>query len=125
MLKRGVLFVIVFLLCLIATSSQLYVRRGNLWDMTLERNYECVLLLFKDGTLIIATLQMENVVAIPWEYAFTGREPKDLLVVIHNHMGIDRWSEMDRETNRLFRRKGYAGPILLRLGNGETIEWED
>jgi hypothetical protein len=128
MLKRGVLFGIVFVLCILIVPGQLtlHVKRGNLWTIYLEQNCESILLLFKDGTLIVATCYLENMVVIPWEYVFSeGREPKDLLVVIHNHLGIERWSSMDNYTNHMFRDKGYAGPILLKLGNGQVIEWED
>jgi hypothetical protein len=82
-------------------------------------------MLFQDGTLLVATMNLSVAVGMPWDVAFSdGREPKDLLVIIHNHVGIERWSEMDKETNRMFRRRGYAGPILLRLGNGKVVEWE-
>lgn len=121
------MFGIVFVLCILIVPGQvqLYVRSGNLWTMLLERNCESIVLLFKDGTLIVATCYMEHFVAIPWETAFSeGRRPCDLLVVIHNHTGICRWSEMDNKTNTLFRERGFAGPILLRLGSGETLCWD-
>jgi len=122
------LFGIVFVLCILIVPGQvtLYVKSGNLWVTSLEKNAESICLLFKDGTLIVATCYMENFVAIPWETAFSeGRTPADLLVVIHNHLTLDRWSSMDDKTNHLFRESGYLGPILLRLGSGEVIEWKE
>jgi len=124
--RRAFLFGLVFALCILIVPGQVYVRSGNLWDTYLEKNVESILMLFEDGELIVATCYMGYAVVIPWEAAFSeGREPKDLLVIIHNHTDIDRWSEMDIDTNRMFRNKGYAGPILLRLSNGKTIRWED
>jgi hypothetical protein len=125
-MRRTGLFALIFVLCILTVPGQLqiYVRSTNLWDTSLERNCESILLLFKDGTLIVATCYTENFVAIPWDMAFSrGRTPADMLVVIHNHLTLDRWSKMDDKTNHMFRDRGFAGPILLRLGNGETIEW--
>ena len=125
-MRRVFLMAAVFALLISLSPAQVYVQRGNLWDACLERNYECLLMLFKDGTLIVSSVHSEYIVVIPWEAAFAnGRKPGDLLVIIHNHIGIGRWSDMDRDTNKMFRRRGYLGPILLRLGNGECIEWED
>lgn len=125
-MRRAILSVVVFALIISISPAQVYVQRGNLWDFYLEKNYECLLMLFKNGEMFVSTVHSECIVLTPWDTVFAdGREPKDLLVIIHNHVGINRWSRMDMETNRMFRRRGYAGPILLRLGSGETIEWED
>ena len=121
------MFGIVFVLCILIVPGQisLYVQSGNLWNTYLGGPWEATVLLFKDGTLIVATCYMENFVAVPWEMAFSeGRRPCDLLVVIHNHPNLDRWSSMDDKTNHMFRDHGYLGPILLRLGSGEVIEWD-
>ena len=123
-MKRIASFGLIFVLCILA-QAQVYVKKGNLWDACLEKNVESLLMLFTDGTFLISTCYMENAVVMPWEVAFKAHEPGDLLVIIHNHLGIDRWSEMDDRTNRMFRERGYAGPILLRLGNGKIIKWED
>ena len=127
MVRRGVLFGIVFVLCILIVPGQvsLYVQSGNLWTAYLGGCWERNVLLFKDGALVGATCYMENFVAIPWDTAFSeGRRPCDLLVVIHNHLTLDRWSTMDDKMNHLFRARGYDGPILLRLGSGEVIEWD-
>ena len=125
-MKRIGLFGMIFVLCILLVPAQVYVKKGNLWDICLEKNAESILMLFAGGTIIVATLHLEYAVAIPWEAAFSdGREPKDLLVIIHNHLGIDRWSEIDDKTNHMFRERGYKGPILLRLGSGQILRWED
>lgn len=123
MLKRGVLFGIVFTLIILVVPGQIYLRRANAWDIFMEKNVESCLVLFQDGTVVVATLYMENATVIPPE-ALGGRI-RDILVIIHNHLTLERWSEMDKRTNHWLRRKGYAGPILLRLGSGKVIKWED
>ena len=125
-MKRAVLLVIVFVLCLLISPAQIHIQRGNLWDSCLQKNVETLLILFKDGTTFIVTAHMANLVPIPMDHIFCeGREPGDVVVIIHNHLDLSRWSEMDEATNRMFRRVGCRGAILLRLGSGKVIEWED
>lgn len=123
-MRRAVLFGIVFVLCILIVPGQVYVSRVNLWKTYLEKNVECSVLLYQDGTLVITTLYMENATVLP-PGVLESRPMNTLLLVAHNHVTLDRWSSMDDETNHWLRGKGYTGPILLVLGNGKTIRWED
>jgi len=126
MAKRQFLLGIVFTLCAMIVPGQLHVQHGNLWDRYLCRNAEHLLILFKNGELVIATENLENKVAFPWSYLFEdlGYKPDDILVVIHNHLGIGRWTESDKKVYHRLREAGFRGFFGCRLGSGKVI-WFD
>ena len=124
-MRKAVLFGIVFALCILIAPSQIYVTRGNLWKTYLSGNAESLLLLFKDGELLVITENEENRVTIPWDYVFKNHEPSELLVVIHNHLRLDGWSESDKRLYHLLKNRGFSGRFLCRLGSGKIIEMEN
>jgi len=126
-MKRSALLLVVFALVAIQASSQInvYVSRGNLWEAYLTQNAETALLLFRDGELVLMTENLENRVAFVWDEVFKDQSPGDLLVVIHNHLGLCRWSEQDIRLYHRLRQAGFKGEFLLRLGSGKVIKLED
>ena len=124
-MKRAVLFGIVFVLCILVVPGQIYVSRGNFYDTFLKGNGENILLLFRDGTFFAITENLEHRVSFPWGYVFKERSPKDLILVIHNHMGISRWSDADKRIYYSLRKAGFRGCFLCRLGNGQIISIEE
>lgn len=120
------MFGIVFVLCMLIVPGQsIYVRSGNLWATSLSGNCESLLMLFRDGTVLVMTEYLDRRVSLPWDYVFKGRSPGDLLIVIHNHLGISRWSEADCRIYRTLREAGFKGYFLCRLGNGDILQMED
>ena len=124
-MRRGTLLVVVLALCALTAWGQVYIRSANLWKMLLTQNCESLILLFKDGSLVIITENDERRVSLPWDVVFKDRLVKDLVVVIHNHLGIDRWSIADRSMYHRLRGEGFVGLFLCRLGSGKIIEMED
>lgn len=119
------MFGIVFALCILIVPGQVYVQSGNLWGTYLGKNSEHLLLLFKDGEMFVITENEESRVPLPWNYVFKKQSPKDLLVVIHNHLRLGRFSEADHKLYHLLSDAGFKGRFLCRLGSGKIIEMED
>jgi hypothetical protein len=124
-MRKVALCGLIFVICLLTVGGQVYVKRGNLWAMSLEKNVESSLMLFRDGTVLMVTEYLPNRVTLPWGYVFKGRSPKDLLIVIHNHVGLGRWSDADMSIYHRLRAGGFAGKFLLCLGNGSVVDMED
>ena len=97
----------------------------NLWDIYLCPNVESSLLLFRDGGCVVVTENREDRVLFPWDEVFQNRKPGDLLLIIHNHLRIGRWSESDHRLYHRLREAGFKGEFLCRLGNGVVIIMED
>jgi len=126
-MRRAILFGLVFILCATIANEQIYFQSINLWDICLSKNAESVVLLFKDGTMFALTENLENRVTLPWAYLFEWKKyrAEDLIFVIHNHLGIDRWSVEDEVVYYRLKIAGFKGHFLLRLGNGAVIKWGD
>ena len=126
-MRRAILFGLVFILCTTIANEQIYFQSINLWDICLSKNAESVVLLFKDGTMFALTENLENRVTLPWAYLFEWKKyrAEDLIFVIHNHLGIDRWSVEDEVVYYRLKIAGFKGYFLLRLGNGAVIKWGD
>jgi len=126
-MRRAILFCLTFILCVSAANEQIYFQSINLWDICLPKNAEGAVLLFKDGTMFALTENLENRVMLPWAYLFEWKKyrAEDLILVIHNHLGIDRWSVEDEVVYYRLKIAGFKGCFLLRLGNGAVIKWGD
>jgi hypothetical protein len=122
-MRRPILLGAALILCAIVANEQVYMESLNLWDACLARNAESSLLLFRDGSLVVVTENLGNRVTLPWTYLFDGKKHRveDLLLVIHNHLGIGRWSVADRALYHRLRNAGFRGYFLLRLGSGAVI----
>ena len=106
-------------------ETTIHVAKANLWDELGREPYERLMILYKDGTLYSMTQREPHKVAIPIDYLerVEGKATSDIIVIIHNHLGIGRASLADIALYHTLRNRGFAGFFLIKLGTGTILEY--
>jgi len=102
-----------------------HVARGNLWAQVFDKEpVEKLLVLFKDGRYFLFTNYDPNGVEFPesWLFCDQGKKPGEIVLVIHNHPNLGRFSAKDIALYRRLRREGFSGEFLLYLPTGTVLE---
>lgn len=117
----------VALIALVALADT-HVVAGNLWTEIFGRvPIERVLVLFKDGDCFVITSEEPHRVEFPtaWMFGEAKKKPGDILLIIHNHTGVGRFSPQDKALYRRLRGMGFTGRFLLLLPTGTVLEYAE
>jgi hypothetical protein len=108
-------------------EGPLYIEKGNAWSSLGKDPVERVCVMFKNGDSYVLTQNEANHISFPLDY-FTEKEGKrisDVMCIIHNHLGLSRFSRQDVIFYNFLKTKGFRGFFLLKLGNGRVIDYEE
>jgi len=113
----AVVFCLAFLPVPTGTTGQsdlAYELRFNIYRVVFTEPFESVLFLFRDGTIFIYTTHEENIISIPsgvllQRFQELKRDPKDILLVVHNHLDPGRFSALDIAFYYRLRGYGFNG----------------
>ena len=108
-------------------SSDTYITKGNLYKEIFTEPIESMMFLFVDGRFYIFTScyphKVEGQISAVVEY-FEKKEKQqisDLVLVVHNHLDISRFSEQDDDTYRYLKQSGFAGRFLIFYPGTEKV----
>ena len=111
--------------------TTVYVQKGNLYAGMFGREpVEVVVFIYKVGTFFRFTTMHEDRVAcslgeILLCMASCGKDVKDVVICVHNHLNISGFSLYDVNTYRYLVKEGFKGKFLIYYPhNGMTIEYD-
>jgi len=115
-----IIFVIPGHLNLSPEDIAIYVSKADLYKELFKEPFEILLLQTWDGKIYTLSNRLDNQIIIPIYYlkeilAKDGYKISDLIVVIHNHHFIFRFSKADLRYYRLLKQEGFHGLFLLYL----------
>lgn len=103
----------------VAKTNAVYVRKGSLYDNIFTEPVESAVFLFQDGRIYVFTVydetKVEGSISVIVEWFEKAEKQKmcDLLLVVHNHLTLDRFSAADIETSIYLQQSGFEGRFLI------------
>jgi len=105
----------------VAQPAQLipvYIKSGNVFSALFTEPFETMVILARDGNLFTFTTKHDWIIAIPPSYIYEhllkrNVEPKDILIIIHNHLAPGAFSPGDIAFYHYFRNRGFRGVFCI------------
>ena len=124
-MRRVLVAIIIFIMFIIPSHLNLspediviYGSKADLYKELFREPYEVLLLQTWDGKLYSLSNRLDTKIVIPIYYlkkilAEDGYKISDLIVIIHNHHFIFRFSQSDIKYYRILKQEGFHGLYLL------------
>lgn len=95
-----------------------YITTGNIFSGLFTEPFETMVLLARDGTFFAFTTQHDWIIAVSPSYVHErllkeNIEPKDIVIIIHNHLSPGNFSTGDTAFYRYFQRRGFKGSFCV------------
>ena len=92
-----------------------YIKTANIFDEMFTSPCEEIILLFRDGRVVVSTNNLDATVFFPYVYLDNvGRDVKDLTHVIHSHPVGGAWFSLaDRNLYKSLKLQGFTGAFLV------------
>lgn len=118
-MKRG--FVVFVLLLFISPSGvNLYISDWNIFADVFNDPFESCVMVLNDGKCIqFSTHDSDRIAAGLYVFEFLlekhGRTLNEVVIIMHNHFAIPRFSEPDIKTYNYLRERGFTGSFGIYI----------